>query len=393
MSSATFWNRVVLTAAPLLFLAPARAQTASNGGLPARPQQRQAVLDDQTPSSENKSLWKRGTLLGDLGGVRTQLARRGVFLRLSDVEGGIGNLSGGRRRLGVYEGLTRFGLRIETDKAFGWRGGGILGASGLGIRGRGLSAGALGDNILTASSIEAKRGLVLGQLWYQQGRAGSKFNVRVGQMLADLEFMSSDYAGLFTNSTFGWPALPSTDLPDGGPAYPFGALGVRLKAAPSKSWTLLGAVFNGGSANPNRPLSDASGTAFREELVFLAGGIGITPFLGMLRFLRDTRSPKNVSLLYSNSKPEDIAFQEELCEMQAGGAPNLQVSFFLSHPGEDWRGEHGRIDKTALGRLCPQVAGKGFYICGPPAFISSLADVLCGMDVPEKRIHFESFGS
>jgi porin len=60
--------------------------------------------------------------------------------------------------------------------------------------------------------------------------------------------MTSEYAGTFMNATFGWSALPSNDLPAGGPAYPLASPGVRVRAMPTDAITLLAGVFGGNPA-------------------------------------------------------------------------------------------------------------------------------------------------
>ena len=57
--------------------------------------------------------------------------------------------------------------------------------------------------------------------------------------------MVSQNAGYFVNTMFGWPMVPSADMPGGGPAYPLSALGVRVRAHPTDSITVLAGVFNG----------------------------------------------------------------------------------------------------------------------------------------------------
>lgn len=204
-------------------------------------------------------------MLGDLGGLRRSLAERGIVLRASDVDEVIGNPEGGRRSTTVYEGLTRVGLRVDTQKAFGLPGGSFA-VVAYQIRGRGLSANALGSNLLTVSSIESVPSTRLSQLWYEQSLMSGKLTVRVGQILADLDYMTSAYGSLFINSTFGWSGYSAANLPSGGPAYPNGALGVRIQGKPSDAVTVLASVFNG---DPNGPVradgrsANPSGVAFR----------------------------------------------------------------------------------------------------------------------------------
>ncbi|HEY1789932.1 MAG TPA: carbohydrate porin, partial [Verrucomicrobiae bacterium] len=81
----------------------------------------------------------------------------------------------------------------------------------------------------------------------------------------DQEFMVSQEALLFVNTMFGWPALPSYDMPGGGPAYPLSALGVRLRGRPINSLTLLGGVYSGAPApntNPDSQQANPSGVSF-----------------------------------------------------------------------------------------------------------------------------------
>src|SRR5258705_11531920 len=86
-------------------------------------------------------------------------------------------------------------------------------------------------------------------LWIEQ-KLGSNTNLRLGQITAAQEFLVSQNANLFVNSTFGWPALPVQDLPSGGPAYPEATPGARLKFAPSGQLTVMAAIFHG---DPTRP--------------------------------------------------------------------------------------------------------------------------------------------
>ena len=212
-----------------------------------------------------QGIWERANLFGDLGGLRTRLSDRGVTFGLTETDEVFGNPSGGVRQGVIYEGLTQFGIGIDAEKAFGLVGG-TFNATGYQIHGRGLSVNDLGNNLNTVSSLEASRGTLLFELWYEQVLFDKKLAIRVGQLAADQEFMISQYAGLFTNHTFGWSTFPSADLPSGGPSYPLATPGVRVKWVPRDSLSLLLGVFNGDPAGPGTGLPqnrDPSGTAFR----------------------------------------------------------------------------------------------------------------------------------
>lgn len=188
------------------------------------------------------NLWTRSNLLGDIGGLRTWLARYGVSLGLSETSEVQGNVNGGVHRGAAYQGLAIMSLGIDTQPAFGWDGG-TFNVSALQIHGRNLSA----DNLYTlqtSSGIQATRATRLWELWYMQQFAGGLFDVKVGQQSIDNEFMTSAGSSLFINTMMGWPMVPSVDLYGGGPAYPMSSLGVRLRGSPMRNMIVQGGVFD-----------------------------------------------------------------------------------------------------------------------------------------------------
>ena len=128
------------------------------------------------------------------------------------------------------------------------------------------------------------------------------------------------------------------------------------------------------------------------ELVFLAGGIGITPLMAMLRHMRDVGDDRFVTLLYANKKEEGIVFHRELNEIAAGKKPNLTLVYILSRPHENWTGETGHLDKEQIVKYCGRNPGeKTFYLCGPVKMAEGLISTLRGMGVSERRIRREIF--
>jgi porin len=213
---------------------------------------------------------RRETLLGDIGGIRSKLSRYGISLAASETSEELGNVGGGTRRGFVYDGLLQMDVQLDTQRAFGLRGG-TVNVSALQIHGHNLSASNLGS-LQTASGIEADQASRLWELWYDQTLSrNGKFDVKIGEQSLDQEFMVNQNASVFVNTMFGWPMLPSANLPGGGPAYPLAALGVRFRAKPTNAVTLLGGVFNGSpttSAPGDPQRTNASGTAFP-----LGGGV------------------------------------------------------------------------------------------------------------------------
>lgn len=196
------------------------------------------------PAGFFTGLRRRTQLLGDPFGARTWLSRYGMTLSASETSEELGNVTGGYKQGFDYDGLTQMDLQLDTQRGFGWFGG-TFNASALSIHGRDLSESNLGS-LQTASGIEADDASRLWELWYQQElRRDGRMDVKVGQQSLDQEFIVNQNASLFVNTMFGWPMLPSANLPGGGPAYPLSALGVRLRAEPTNSLTVLTGVFNG----------------------------------------------------------------------------------------------------------------------------------------------------
>jgi porin len=210
------------------------------------------------------SLNRSSLMLGDMDGLRTELSKYGISLAIQETSEVLGNVTGGTHTGADYEGLTQMLLQLDTNRAFGWYGG-TFNASALQIHGSDLST----DNLLTlqtASGIEADRATRLWELWYQQKfLEEDRLDVRIGQQSLDQEFMVNQNGSYFVNTMFGWPMVPSADLPGGGPAYPLSALGVRVRARPINSLTFLAGVFNGSPSPTNigdPQVANPSGTSF-----------------------------------------------------------------------------------------------------------------------------------
>ncbi len=224
------------------------------------------VRADDSDASDPTVLWDRSNLLGNMGGLRTILGKYGITFLLSETSEVLGNVTGGLRQGADYEGATIMALSLDTDKAFGWRGGTFY-ASALQIHGRGLTANNL-YNLHVVSGFEAQRTTRLWELWFQQSFAGGKADVKIGQIGIDQEFIVSQGACLYVNAMMGWPVLPAADLYAGGPAFPLSSPAVRLRVQPDSAVTVLAGVFDdnppGGPFDDDSQLRDAeaSGTRF-----------------------------------------------------------------------------------------------------------------------------------
>ena len=197
-----------------------------------------------------EDVFQSPTLTGTWNGERTKLEEKGIQLGGDEILEALGNPQGGLQQGGRVEGRFELFANIDLEKALGWHGA-LFHANAYQIHGQGLSSHNLG-NLVSVSNIEARPATQLFSLWLQKSLFDDTLSLRAGQIAADDEFFVSQYAPLFINSTFGWPAIMGINLPSGGPAYPMARLGLRARVALSPRLTLAAAVFNGDSkADPS----------------------------------------------------------------------------------------------------------------------------------------------
>ncbi|ARO57211.1 carbohydrate porin [Methylorubrum zatmanii] len=205
---------------------------------------------------------------GDPGGVRSFLRDKGISYSLTYIGESFGNVSGGSRRGGVYEGRLDFQFDADLDRILGWQGA-SLHSNLYQIHGTGISRYFV-NNFITVSAIEALPSFRLYELWFEQRLFDDQLSIRVGQLASDTEFAVSQTGTLFINSTFGWPNIMAVIIPSGGPIYPLATPGVRAKYVPNKNLSLQVGAFNGDPAGEARADNDPdpqrrnrTGTNFR----------------------------------------------------------------------------------------------------------------------------------
>lgn len=125
--------------------------------------------------------------------------------------------------------------------------------------------------------------------------------------------------------------------------------------------------------------------------VFVAGGIGVTPFMSMLRTLADRKDPRHFMLFYGNANEREIVFREELARLQ--GVLHLEVFHVLEDPTSDWDGLRGFITDEILAAHLPTEgrADYEYYVCGPEPLIDVAEGALIRQAVPLDRLHAERF--
>jgi predicted ferric reductase len=124
--------------------------------------------------------------------------------------------------------------------------------------------------------------------------------------------------------------------------------------------------------------------------VLIAGGIGVTPMMSMIRTLADRGDKRPAVLLYGVQDWDSITFREELEALKA--RLNLTIVYVVAKPAADWTGERGFIDADTFRRhLPPPYADHEYFICGPNVMMDAIEKALGGMNVPMSKYHSERY--
>lgn len=127
------------------------------------------------------------------------------------------------------------------------------------------------------------------------------------------------------------------------------------------------------------------------DLVFLAGGSGITPFMSIIRDALHNNRPLQIHLLYGSRSPDDVIYGEELAEL-AARHPNFRYTLVISEPPPGYEGLTGFLDADRIREQVGDVRGKTFYICGPAVMYDFCTAALERLGVPPHRIRRELYG-
>lgn len=123
-------------------------------------------------------------------------------------------------------------------------------------------------------------------------------------------------------------------------------------------------------------------------LMLIAGGIGITPFMSMLRYLDEAGRQVETVLLYSASSPSELLFRQELQALE-GRNPSIKCVFTVTRPHDAaWEGRVGRIDPELIQEHMP-ARDCLYYLCGPPALQDDLSSGLAELGADPFRIKAE----
>lgn len=125
-------------------------------------------------------------------------------------------------------------------------------------------------------------------------------------------------------------------------------------------------------------------------ITLLAGGVGITPLMSMLRHAVHSNPTRPITMLYSVTTHRDIAFRDEL-GLLAKRHPQIKVVITATRGPHDTELLSGRIDSRMISEQVEDVANNVYMICGPGPMIEGMTTTLAELGVPENQIRSEAF--
>lgn len=128
-----------------------------------------------------------------------------------------------------------------------------------------------------------------------------------------------------------------------------------------------------------------------DGIVLIAGGVGITPMMSVLRYLTDRSYPYEIHLIYGVRTPADLIFREE-CAYLASRHPNVTIlSIVSSAEGTDWKGPVGFITADFIAGCVDDIVKRRIHLCGPPPMMDAVKAALEELHVPSDQVKTEDF--
>jgi ferredoxin-NADP reductase len=132
-----------------------------------------------------------------------------------------------------------------------------------------------------------------------------------------------------------------------------------------------------------------------KEIVLCAGGIGITPFMSMVRYATKTQLTNKIALIISARNKDEIPYYAELQDIVLAN-PHIEITYVLG--GEELP-QTSQRQSAVSGRVTPELLCAAtkemhkpiYFICGPPPFMDAVTSMLASQHIPEERVVTEAF--
>lgn len=126
--------------------------------------------------------------------------------------------------------------------------------------------------------------------------------------------------------------------------------------------------------------------------VMIAGGIGITPFRSIIKYVSDKNLENQIQLIYANNNPAEISFKDELTSISKKNK-NIKVAFVVNKAKTEdkWSGYTGYIDEDIISKCVGDEKNCVYWLCGPPGMVQSMEHLLDKLNISQDMIKIEKF--
>ncbi len=128
-----------------------------------------------------------------------------------------------------------------------------------------------------------------------------------------------------------------------------------------------------------------------DKIVFLAAGIGITPFRAMIRQILMSGSKQKIVLMQSARSADRLAYQKEFMELMSRHKNFAYIPILTREKPETWLGVHGRLDEKLLGNSIQSFENTEFMMCGPASFMEDAGKMLQKKGIAPQQLHLERY--
>ncbi|MBD3203532.1 hypothetical protein GF327_04510 [Candidatus Woesearchaeota archaeon] len=131
--------------------------------------------------------------------------------------------------------------------------------------------------------------------------------------------------------------------------------------------------------------------SIKKDVVFIAGGSGITPFISSLRYAAENGLENNFLLIFSNRTNQDIIFRNELKNMDKNNQNIKVINTLTKEIPDNWKQEKGYIDKEMINDYVSDINKKLFFFCGPPPMVDAMIKLLREIGVSDEDMRWEQW--
>lgn len=131
----------------------------------------------------------------------------------------------------------------------------------------------------------------------------------------------------------------------------------------------------------------------KNNLVLIAGGTGITPLMGIIRYCNGKKLNNKIKLIYSVRTPSDVIYKNELEHIKkSNGNFDYVVAITRAEEHHGWHGRRGRVDLDLLKENVKDIGNSIYFLCGPNEFVHSVIEMLENLGVRKEQIKTDVWG-